>query len=283
MFIETRGNDNIKSSHVSFSYALLNPSASFGGLYVPENLPNIDEKRCNELIKCCEEKCSNIKVDDIRFSISFGGSTIKSSSEDIYNIIFEAENVMYRNKLLNEKENSEKIIESIRYSLYARYPIEKEKSEKVNYYIKKFAKYLSLSDNKVETLSLAALHYNIGKVSYDTGKLNDISINYEDNVEIAYRILKNIPSFSKIAYIILCSNEYVNGEGIPNNLTGDEIPFESKILAICKQFVALTFKSSNNLIFTKSDALAEIESNAGIKYDSNIVNKFVDFINNNEI
>lgn len=38
-FIETRGNDNIKPQEVTFSQAILSPSASFGGLYVPKNLP----------------------------------------------------------------------------------------------------------------------------------------------------------------------------------------------------------------------------------------------------
>lgn len=42
MFIETRGNDNSKPKQVEFSYAIQNPSASFGGLYVPENIPKID-------------------------------------------------------------------------------------------------------------------------------------------------------------------------------------------------------------------------------------------------
>jgi threonine synthase len=42
-FIETRGNDNQKPSSVSFSEAILSPSASFGGLYVPQELPCIDE------------------------------------------------------------------------------------------------------------------------------------------------------------------------------------------------------------------------------------------------
>ena len=42
MFIETRGNDGVKPNKVPFSFAILNPSASFGGLYVPENLPKID-------------------------------------------------------------------------------------------------------------------------------------------------------------------------------------------------------------------------------------------------
>ena len=42
-FIETRGNDGVKSPEVSFSEAILNPSASFGGLYVPKELPKLDE------------------------------------------------------------------------------------------------------------------------------------------------------------------------------------------------------------------------------------------------
>jgi len=42
MFIETRGNDGLKPQKVPFSYAILNPSASFGGLYIPESLPTLD-------------------------------------------------------------------------------------------------------------------------------------------------------------------------------------------------------------------------------------------------
>lgn len=42
-FIETRGNDGLKEKEVDFSYAILNPSASFGGLYVPKELPKLEE------------------------------------------------------------------------------------------------------------------------------------------------------------------------------------------------------------------------------------------------
>ncbi|WP_353662385.1 threonine synthase [Hydrogenimonas sp. SS33] len=41
-FIETRGNDGVKPSEVAFSEAILSPSASFGGLYVPKTLPRLD-------------------------------------------------------------------------------------------------------------------------------------------------------------------------------------------------------------------------------------------------
>jgi threonine synthase len=43
MFIETRGNDAERPDKVEFSYAILNPSASFGGLYVPEEIPKFSE------------------------------------------------------------------------------------------------------------------------------------------------------------------------------------------------------------------------------------------------
>ncbi len=41
-FIETRGNDGVRPTKVSFSEAILNPSASYGGIYVPEFLPLFD-------------------------------------------------------------------------------------------------------------------------------------------------------------------------------------------------------------------------------------------------
>jgi len=47
-FIETRGNDGKKPYSVPFSEAILNPSASFGGLYVPEALPELNETFLNK-------------------------------------------------------------------------------------------------------------------------------------------------------------------------------------------------------------------------------------------
>ena len=43
-FIETRGNDGQRDKEVEFSNAILNPSSSFGGLYVPKNIPTLGEE-----------------------------------------------------------------------------------------------------------------------------------------------------------------------------------------------------------------------------------------------
>lgn len=47
-FIQTRGIDETKPSTVTFSQAILAPIASFGGLYVPEKLPELGEEFLNK-------------------------------------------------------------------------------------------------------------------------------------------------------------------------------------------------------------------------------------------
>ncbi len=42
-FIETRGNDGQRPTHISFSEAILSPISSFGGIYSPESLPVLDK------------------------------------------------------------------------------------------------------------------------------------------------------------------------------------------------------------------------------------------------
>ncbi len=47
-FIQTRGCDETKPKSVTFSQAILSPIASFGGLYVPEKLPELGEEFLNK-------------------------------------------------------------------------------------------------------------------------------------------------------------------------------------------------------------------------------------------
>ncbi|HJE03073.1 threonine synthase [Aliarcobacter thereius] len=80
-FIETRGNDGIKPNEVSFSEAILNPSASFGGLYVPKNLPNLEKDFIqNHLDKSYKELAFNILK---AFKIDIEDSEIKKAL-DLY-------------------------------------------------------------------------------------------------------------------------------------------------------------------------------------------------------
>jgi len=70
-FIETRGNDGVMPKEVQFSEAILNPSASFGGLYVPKELPKLEKDfLINHIDKSYKElaydvlKAFNIDIDE---------------------------------------------------------------------------------------------------------------------------------------------------------------------------------------------------------------------------
>jgi threonine synthase len=72
-FIETRGNDGIHSPEITFSEAILSPIASFGGLYVPKELPNLGEafltKHLNSSYKELAKDLLNTLVIDVEPSV----------------------------------------------------------------------------------------------------------------------------------------------------------------------------------------------------------------------
>jgi len=77
MFVETRGNDGKKPAKVPFSYAILNPSTSFGGLYVPENLPKLDD---DFFIKMSQKNYQELALEILKlFEIDIDESVLKEA------------------------------------------------------------------------------------------------------------------------------------------------------------------------------------------------------------
>ncbi len=50
-FIETRGNDGQRPTHITFSEAILSPISSFGGIYSPESLPSLGDDFLQQHLK----------------------------------------------------------------------------------------------------------------------------------------------------------------------------------------------------------------------------------------
>lgn len=73
-FIQTRGCDKNRPQSVTFSEAILNPIASFGGLYVPESLPELGEEF---LVKHLNSSYKELASDMLgRFEIDIDKSVI---------------------------------------------------------------------------------------------------------------------------------------------------------------------------------------------------------------
>jgi len=81
MFIETRGNDPRFKKEVTFSEAILNPSASFGGLYVPKEILKLPENFYQEC-KDISYKELTLKITDL-FDIDIDKEVLKKAL-DLY-------------------------------------------------------------------------------------------------------------------------------------------------------------------------------------------------------
>ncbi len=98
-FIQTRGSDENKSKFVSFSQAILNPIASFGGLYVPETLPKLGEAFLNKHINSSYKELASDVLS--HFEIDIDQSMINEALE-LYDNFDDATNPV---PLVKLKEN----------------------------------------------------------------------------------------------------------------------------------------------------------------------------------
>lgn len=95
-FVETRGNDGKKPSTVTFSEAILSPSGSFGGLYVPTKLPSIDN---NFLTKHKNSSYKELAFDFLKLcEIDIDDETIKQAL-DRYDLYDDASNPVPLSKI----------------------------------------------------------------------------------------------------------------------------------------------------------------------------------------
>ena len=77
---------------------------------------------------------------------------------------------------------------------------------------------------------------------------------------------------------ILHHHEKFNGEGYPDGLKGEEIPLESRILAIADSFAAMTSARVYSRTFDYDAAIEEIKNGAGKQFDPKLVEVFLTVI-----
>ena len=101
------------------------------------------------------------------------------------------------------------------------------------------AKKLSLSKDAIQTIQIAGVLHDIGKIRIPTsiinrpGKLLDVEFQMiKIHPKVGYDILKNIPSPWPFAKVVLQHHEKLDGSGYPAGLKNDEIMTEAKILTV---------------------------------------------------
>jgi putative nucleotidyltransferase with HDIG domain/PAS domain S-box-containing protein len=136
------------------------------------------------------------------------------------------------------------------------------------------ARELGFPGEQMETLRIAGLLHDVGKISIPAeilnrpGKLSEPErIIVRTHAQIGYEILKEIEFSSPVALIALQHHERLDGSGYPQGLHADTIIPEARILAVADVVEAMASHRPYRAALGVESALQEVLSHRGVRYD----------------
>ena len=254
--------------------------ARWGGDEFVVLLPNTSNETCSKL---CKAILSRKESDEekIKTSISLGYSTKINSETNIIKTLKEAEDMMYKNKLIESNSYRYLIIQSITKTLAEKDHETEAHSNRLKHLCISLGKIMGLSEPELSELEIFAALHDIGKIGISENILNKKEkLTDEDwhllkkHSEIGYRIVKSVPELLHIADYILAHHERWDGKGYPQGLKGNDIPLLSRILTVVDSYDAMTNDRVYRKALSRDEAIKELLINAGEQFDPNIVEIF---------
>jgi len=256
--------------------------ARIGGDEFVVILPKTAADDTLQVLNRIKELASKESVSNIELSISCGYDTKTSEMQSIVEIIANAENYMYRQKLYERSSMRSKTIDLIMNTLFAKSNREAIHSNRVSSLAMSIGAKMNFDKDAVNQLRIAGLIHDIGKISIDEKILNkpgslsaDERKDVERHPEIGWRLLSSANEFSELAQFVLNHHEKWDGSGYPNGIEGQKIPLESRIIAVADSYDAMTSERSYRKALCKEDAIKELRRCSGTQFDPEIVEVFI--------
>jgi HD-GYP domain-containing protein (c-di-GMP phosphodiesterase class II) len=133
---------------------------------------------------------------------------------------------------------------------------------------------LGLDEASRQRLHFAALLHDVGMLRIDPARLADPRT-ARQHPQLGHRMLAPIQLWAEVAPLVLHHHEWWDGNGYPERLAGDAIPFESRIIAVAEAFDSMTSQSSYQETVPRDEAVHRIESAAGTQFDPEVVRVFL--------
>jgi len=131
-------------------------------------------------------------------------------------------------------------------------------------------------------ISLSAILHNIGKI----GISEEILQKQEPLTPEERKIIETSPSagakilepakhLHRVASVVESYHEHWDGTGYPKGLRGEQIPLESRIIALVDAYVAMTSDRPYRQALSHKEAVTNIQQGAGKDWDPRLVKLFL--------
>jgi diguanylate cyclase (GGDEF)-like protein len=137
---------------------------------------------------------------------------------------------------------------------------------------------LGLPPAEAQMIALAGRLHDVGKVAIPDGVLQKRDYLTEEewtlmrtHPVVGAEVLSHIPALRPLAPVIRAHHERWDGQGYPDHLEGESIPYGARILTVVDAYLAMTVDRPYKKAYEPSAALAELCSCAGSQFDPHMV------------
>lgn len=187
------------------------------------------------------------------------------------------------------KQNYNRMTKLIQRIIELKEPGYVEHTEKMIQAADYIAQKLNLDPASIEHLKMAIFIHEIGKIAIPDRLINtneseltkdEKNILHQQSL-IGSRVLELEEGLEEVAKIIRHMNEHIDGSGVPDGLTGSQIPVESKIILVVDTFNSLIYKKKN--LLNPKEALNYMEKYKGTLFDDVVVSHIYSYVKDEEL